>query len=415
MMVVNTIMGAGFLVNIYPLMHTAGYLGFLGYLCAFLTLLPIMLVMGKFAQQRPMSGGIYQYPKEFISPLAGFVSGWSYFLGKSATVALLTHAFTLFFMQQGLFPAQFSALTYDIILVVCLSIMNTLGVSIAGKIQLFFSTLKAIPFSAVLIGGILFLKNTGFPTTFPLPETLSLPTLLPLALFAFSGFEIICAIGNQVENPQKNSLPIIIGAATIVLGLYTFLQTSVTLVLQGSCSASTNALIPFSQISFGSPLLGKIIINAAYIAVLSGIFSNLANNSWNFHALARDDFFPAKQMLSRVNMHNVPWVALTIKLLLVISLLTLTQEQTTLQNMSVACVTIAYLLNTIAAFVGAVQKKISQVSLAISGLGIIFCLGILVFCYLNIAKSGLSLPFIGIYLLGGLLALGKKIISHKSI
>jgi amino acid transporter len=266
-----------------------------------------------------------------------------------------------------------------------------------------------------LIGGILFLKNTGFPTTFPLPETLSLPTLLPLALFAFSGFEIICAIGNQVENPQKNSLPIIIGAATIVLGLYTFLQTSVTLVLQGSCSASTNALIPFSQISFGSPLLGKIIINAAYIAVLSGIFSNLANNSWNFHALARDDFFPAKQMLSRVNMHNVPWVALTIKLLLVISLLTLTQEQTTLQNMSVACVTIAYLLNTIAAFVGAVQKKISQVSLAISGLGIIFCLGILVFCYLNIAKSGLSLPFIGIYLLGGLLALGKKIISHKSI
>jgi len=410
MMVVNTIMGAGFLVNIFPLMKVAGYLGFLGYIGAFLILLPVMLVMGKFAQQRPMSGGMYQYPKEFLSPLAGFVSGWSYFLGKSATIALLTHAFTSFFVQQNILPPIFSVLTYDIIIVTILSILNMLGVSISGKIQLVFTALKTIPFSAVLIGGILFLKNNGIPSSIPIPETLSLQSLLPLALFAFSGFEVICAIGNQIEKPEINSLPIILSAGAIVLALYTFLQTSVTFVLGGSCPEKVNALIAFSQISFGSPLLGSIIINAAYLAVLSGILSNLANNTWNFHALARDDFFPQSKILSLINKQNVPWVALTIKLILVICLLVLTQEQPALQNISVACITISYLLNALAAFVGAAQKKIIQVPLFISGIGSLFCLGILIFCYLNITKFGLSLPFIGIYLTGGVLALCRKII-----
>jgi len=409
MMVVNTIMGAGFLVNIYPLMNAAGILGFLGYLCAFLALLPIMLVVGKFAEERPMSGGMYQYPKEFLSPALGFLSGWSYFLGKSATVALLTHALSLFFIQQGLFSAAYSALTYDICIVLILGAMNSFGVSIGGRIQLLFTTLKIIPFSAVLIGGIYFLIKNGIPQALSVPAAISLPTLLPLALFAFSGFEIICAIGHQIENPKENGIKIILSATVIVLTLYTFLQTSVAMVLGSNCPSNVNALLPFSKITFGSEILGQIIINAAFLAILSGIFANLANNSWNFHALAKDRFFPAGDFLTQVNVHNVPWVALIIKIVLIISLLLLTQQQSALQNISVACVTASYLLIALAAFFGKLNKKINQVHLSISALGIISCIGILFFCYSNITKIGLSLPFIIIYLCGLIIACMYKI------
>jgi APA family basic amino acid/polyamine antiporter len=410
MMVVNTIMGAGFLLNIYPLMNTAGILGFLGYLGAFLALLPIMLVVGKFAEERPMSGGMYQYPKEFLSPALGFLSGWSYFLGKSATVALLTHALSLFFIQQGLFSATYSALTYDIGIILLLGAMNSLGVSIGGRIQLLFTALKMIPFSAVLIGGIYFLIKNGIPKTIVIPPTISLPTLLPLALFAFSGFEIICAIGHQIENLKENGLKIILSATAIVLALYSLLQTSVAIVLNSNCPSNVNALLPFSKITFGSEVLGQIIINAAYLAILSGIFANLANNSWNFHALAKDNFFPAAGFLTQVNAQNVPWVALIIKIVLIISLLLLTQQQSALQNISVACVTVSYLLIALAAFFGKLTKKINQVHLLISAFGIISCIGILFFCYLNITKLGLSLPFITIYLCGLIIASVYKII-----
>ena len=412
---VNTIVGAGFLVNIYPLMKIAGYLGFLGYVAAFFVILPSMIVIARFAQERPVSAGIYRYPSEFLSPAFGFLSGWSYFLGKCATVALLTHALVSFALQQGFLPGTFSALTYDSLCVIFLGILNAFGVSIGGRIQWLFTGLKTIPFTAVLIGGFLFIKNNGIPTNTPIPEDFSITALLPLALFAFSGFESICAIGHLIENPKKNAFRVIMSAGVIVLTLYTFLQLSVTAVLEGTCSAGAGALLEFAQKTFGSARLGSIIVNAAYISVLSGIFSNLANNSWNFYALAQDGFFPLKSTFTKTNKNAVPWVALSLKISLILLLLYLTQQQVPLQNISVACVTVSYLLNLLAAFNGYRTKKINQVHPLISGIGILFCCGILTFCYTNIAKHGLSIPFISIFFFGIITATIWRLYTPKAI
>ena len=397
---VNTIVGAGFLVNIYPLMKNAGYLGFLGYVAAFFVMLPAMVVIARFAQERPVAAGIYNYPKEFLSPAWGFISGWSYFLGKSATVALLTHALVSFLLQNNMLWGNFSALTYDAIFVTGLGLLNIAGVSIGGNIQWFFTGLKAIPFTAVLVGGGAFLARNGLPANIEMPPNFSLQTLLPLALFAFSGFETICAIGDRIENAQKNAFRIIMTAGCIVLVLYTLLQLSVTVILEGACSPGPAALLEFTQKTFSSVYVGSLVINAAFISVLSGIFSNLANNSWNFHALAADGFFPFKEHLTKTNKSAVPWAALLFKIFLVLLLLYFTQQQIPLQNISVACVTLSYMLNLAAALNGRRLNRIRQVHPAIALTGIVFCCGILSFCYKNIALHGLSLPFLSIFITG---------------
>ncbi len=408
MICVNTIIGAGFFVNIHPLMKNAGYLGFLGYVAAFIVMLPSMIVIARFAQERPVSAGIYNYPREFLSPAWGFLSGWSYFVGKSATVALLTHALVLFLLQNNLLSGAFTPLTYDLILVLLLGGLNMAGVSIGGRIQWLFTGLKAIPFTAILVGGGLFLTKNGLPANISFPPDFSFQTLLPLALFAFSGFESICAIGDKIENAKQNAFRVIMLAGCIVLALYVFLQSSVTFVLEGACSQGPAALVEFVQKTFASSFLGGIIVNAAFISVLSGIFSNLANNSWNFHALARDGFFPFKSVLTKTNKSAVPWTALLLKISLIIILLYFTQQQVPLQNISVACVTISYMLNLAAAISGRSSARINQVHPAIASTGILFCFGILGFCYKNIALYGLSIPFISIFVTGIVIAAGYK-------
>lgn len=411
MLGVNTIVGAGFLVNIYPLMKNAGYLGFLGYVAAFLVMLPAMIVIARFAQERPVSAGIYKYPKEFLSPAWGFLSGWSYFVGKSATVALLTHALVSFLVTNNMLWGNFSILTYDAIFVLGLGLLNIAGLSIGGNIQWFFTGLKAIPFTAVLVGGCAFLARNGMPTTIILPPEFSLQTLLPLALFAFSGFEAICAIGHRIENAQQNAFRVIMAAGCIVLVLYTLLQLSVSIILEGVCSPGPAALVEFMQKTFSSTYLGGIVINAAFISVVSGIFSNLANNSWNFHALAEDNFFPFKTYLTKTNKSAVPWTALLFKIFLILVLLYFTQQQIPLQNISVACVTLSYMLNLAAAFNGRNSGSIRQVHQSIPIIGMLFCCGILSFCYKNIALHGLSFPFISIFVTGIVIAICYKLIK----
>lgn len=408
MLGVNTIVGAGFLVNIYPLLKTAGILGFLGYWCALIALLPVMIVVARFAQERPVPAGIYHYPREFLSPSYGFLSGWSYFLGKCASVATLTHAFVSFFLSQGILPNTFSALAYDAFFVIALGLLNALGISAAGRIQWLFTALKSVPFIAVIIGSMFFLATNGMPEHIAMPTNFSLQALLPLALFAFSGFESICAIGHLIDNPQKNAFRVIIAAGLAVLTLYTLLQISITLVLNGTCSENISPLLQFTDIAFGSKNIGSMIVNSAYISVLSGVFGNLANNSWNLHALARDGFFPFAQTLTRVNKHSVPWIALLGKIGVVLFFLSLTQQQIPLTNIAVAGITLSYMLNLCAAIKGKLDGKIDQVHPAIPAIGILFCLGIIAFCLTNIAIHGLSLPFVSIFTIGTLIAACTK-------
>jgi len=93
---------------------------------------------------------------------------------------------------------------------------------------------------------------------------------------------------------------------------------------------------------------------------------------------------------------------------LIIILLYFTQQQVPLQNISVACVTISYMLNLAAAISGRSSARINQVHPAIASTGILFCFGILGFCYKNIALYGLSIPFISIFVTGIVIAAGYK-------
>src|SRR5262245_34964163 len=85
---INVMIGVGVFVNILPLTQRLGIFSFAAYLFIGVLLLPLILGMMSLISYHH-TGGFYTYGKEELSPAAGFVSAWSYFVGKMASATLL--------------------------------------------------------------------------------------------------------------------------------------------------------------------------------------------------------------------------------------------------------------------------------------------------------------------------------------
>ena len=47
------------------------------------------ITMAQLALQHPVSGGVYHYARRYVSPRAGFLAGWMFMLGKTASAAAI--------------------------------------------------------------------------------------------------------------------------------------------------------------------------------------------------------------------------------------------------------------------------------------------------------------------------------------
>jgi APA family basic amino acid/polyamine antiporter len=405
---VNTIIGAGVFINMGVLTKAAGGYGFLGYILAFIALLPVALVISSFARIMPVPGGLYRYPREFVSPRIGFLSGWSYFLGKATTAALIIHTIVSFFVRKEFLPASIPIIVYDTAAVLLISLSNALGATIGGRVQWIFTFLKVIPFAGVLIGAAYYPLHAGGTVAPFLPLDFSqIRALIPLALFALSGFESICAVGHLLEAPQKNARFVIVGSAAIVALIATSFQLGLFIVLGDGLSSIYEPLAAFGQNVFNSPFFGQLMNYSAFLSVISGAYGYLVNNSWNIFALAQDDFFPGGKVLSHRNRNDIPVGGLAAQTLVIVFLLGVTREQIPLQNMAVFGTVFAYLLNVLAGLFARRAGK-EQVAEWVAYLGIAVCAYIMYMCLMNIFEHGVSLSYLAIFMLGILVALGKR-------
>jgi len=384
---INVIVGAGVFLNVKPLNLLAGRFGFLGYLFGALLLFPFIISLSKLAAAQPFQGGIYLYSKKHLSPFIGFISGWSYFIGKTVSAAFLVHAFTSFFQGQLPFLQSYPPVLLSSIVIFVLITSNLKGLQIGSVVQIVFFIMKLIPLLAITLFGLFFVTTTSLPTI-----SLSLSPLfstIPIALYALMGFEIICSIGHLIKQPEKNFLRAMLGSFVAVVVSYVLFQ-SASFFAQG-------------QTMWGQNILTMLI----FTAVLAGAFGILTSNCWNLQALAQDNFLPGSNILKKVSNNNVPSVSLALQAGIAILLLIMTENQIALQSMSVFGVVLSFLLTAIAALVASYNNHISLHPLFPLA-AIMSCCFMLFLCFQKIAAAGISIPYIILLGSGILLANFKR-------
>jgi amino acid transporter len=401
----NSMIGAGLFINPKPLTQLAGSFGFLGYVIAVLILLPLIITVAELASLHPVAGGLYIYGKTYLGSWAGFISGWGYFVGKTTSVAVLMHKFVQYFQARSALLQDVPTLVLDFFMLFVLVGLNSAGVSIGGRVQYLFTTLKSIP--------ILFAFGVGFfyfdPTNFiDVLDVTNIIYTIPIAIFPLLGFEVICAIGNMIEDSARNIKRIILIAFGIVASVNILFQLTTFGIIGNALKDINEPVLAVGLRTLGSyPLIAEFVNGFVFASIIGACFSLLTSNCWNLHTIARYGHVPAEKLLTRINVFNVPWVSLMFEATLGCLILWVTVDQVPLQNMSVFAQVIAYLTSSIAAWVAVRSGAMKKIGAWVPLLAIGSCICVMGICLNRIIAFGISLSFL-IVLSAGFIAAGIK-------
>ncbi len=405
---INSMIGSGLFINPMPLTQIAGPLGFMGYVFSSLIFVPIILSIATLAKLHPVAGGLYVYSKTYVGRLAGFLGGWSYFVGKTTTLALIMHKVVQFFQGCSPWLAGFSTLTIDYTLIFFFVLINILGVQVGSKIQYLFTALKAMPILFTFTVGALTFDASFYAIN---AQNISNSLLtISTAAFALLSFEIICSIGHLIENPEKNIKRVIITAFAIVATVNILFQIFVFGAIGPSLASVNVPILLLGLKAFPDYFwVANIINGAVFAAMTAAFFSILTSNCWNLHTLAANNHLPFASYLTRLSKTNVPWVSLIVQGFLGCLIITISSNQIALQNMSVFAQTVSFLLSVIAAYIAAKTLADKKLSRVIPLLGIASCAFIIVLSSMRIMQSGVSFPFLSIFMIGGIAAIVKHV------
>ncbi len=409
---INIMIGVGVFINPSPITIFLETFGFLSYLISAFLLLPIVLTIAKLTEKKAVAGGLYIYNKETLGNSLGFLSGWSYFLGKATSAGLLVNTFVTFFHGRISILQNFSILTLDAILIFVLMFLNILGLNLGGKIQYIFASTKFIPLFFIIFTSFS-IFNTNF---FILTQTdfKNLFFAIPVAIYTLISFEIICSIGHMVKNPEKNIKRAILYSFFIVVTITTLVQIALFFALgKELTTVSIPVFLLCSKIFSINSIIPSIINSLVFASILGGAFSLISSNCWNLYALSNDNNFPFKKFITKINKNNVPYISMFIQGILALILLAISQNQVNLQYMVVFGVTIAYLLSSISLF--KILKESSFSNKIIPILAILSSSYLIFICISNISRVGISIPFLTIFLIGISLAIFKKLYHSTKI
>jgi AAT family amino acid transporter/D-serine/D-alanine/glycine transporter len=247
----------------------------------------IMRALGELLTYRPVAGSFASYADEFVSPFAGYLTGWSYwFMWVVTGMAELTAIGIYFHYWFPDIPQWAPAL----IALVLLYGANLLVVRVFGELEFWFALIKVLTIVALILVGLAVIafdigdigKTASFANLWSqggfLPfGIMGVLLTLQIVMFAYSGVELIGVTAGEAENPAvmlpraTNSviyriLIFYIGALIILMALVPWNQLSPTM---------SPFVLVFDKVGVpgASHVINFVVITAAASSCNSGLFS----------------------------------------------------------------------------------------------------------------------------------------------
>ena len=404
---VNIMLGTGTFINTVILAQHSGVLGSFLYLLAGILMLPVILCIAQLTSMHT-EGNFYNFGA-MINPFWGFVSSWSYFIGKLASATLSVHVFVMFLHYSLPALQTIPALFLDSGLIMLFVLLNLLHVKTGRNIQAAFFVTKCIPLLFAIGAGLYCVDLINIAA--PHRIWAGIPIALPLVLFCCLGFEASCSLSKIIKDAKRNAPRAIIISFTIVIVLSILYQLLFYLALGSSLSKQASYVGAFPLLlQKATPrllhILGPLFSLAIAVSALGGAYGIIYSNQWNLYALAEKKHLFLSEQFKKVNYHHIPiWCVLTEGIICIGYILLTKGAQIPLQYTAVLGCIIAYTISIIALF----NKARSQLSVV----GLITCAVLLTTCINGFVFTSLVPLYIfsGIITTGVLVFFLNKIIS----
>ena len=320
-----SMIGAGAFVSLGAAQDLAGSLAPAAVLVAAVVALCNATSTAQLAAQHPAAGGTYHYGRERLGPWWGFLAGWCFVIGKTASCAAMALVVAAYLVPEP-FQRPVAAL-----LVVVLTAVNLVGIT---RTAVLARVLVTVALAALVLTGVRLLAGivAGGPTggagdgagagTWEVPGPLSgqaaglwdggiaavagageggaLGIVLAVAqaaalmFFAFAGYARVATLGEEVVAPRRTIPRAILLALAAVGALY--LVLSVILVLVGPAPGEQGwGPAPFRAAldGVGAGGVWAVAVTIGAVAAASGaLLALVAGISRTVLAMARERDLP---------------------------------------------------------------------------------------------------------------------------
>ncbi|MER6023460.1 APC family permease [Streptomyces anulatus] len=282
----GAMIGAGIFAALAPAADAAGSGLLLGLTLAAVVAYCNATSSARLAARYPASGGTYVYGRERLGSFWGYLAGWSFVVGKTASCAAM--ALTV---GSYVWPGQAHAVA--VAALVALTIVNYAGVQKSAWVTrvivaVVLAVLTAVAIATLTSGDADTVRlDIGSDTTFG-----GVLQAAGLLFFAFAGYARIATLGEEVRDPSRTiprAIPIALG---ITLFVYAVVAVAVLMVLGPGRLADATAPLSDAVRAAGAGWLAPVVRVGAAMAALGALLALILGVSRTTLAMARDRHLP---------------------------------------------------------------------------------------------------------------------------
>lgn len=294
----GAMIGAGVFVAFAPAAARAGSLVWAALAVAAVVAVCNAVSSARLAARFPAAGGTYVYGREVLGPLPGFLAGWGFVVGKTASCAAMA-------LTAGLYVWPEHAHVVAAAAVLALTLLSVFGVQrSAGAskvlVAIVVAVLAVFVVAAWAIGPG---AADAAPPVFPVPSVDEQPWPARLlgvlggagfCFFAFAGYARIATLGEEVREPERTIPRAVVIAISVVIVIYAVvLATTVHILGVGGVAAGPAPVLDAAQ-RIGDGGIAPIVRVAAGIAALGALLGGILGVSRTTMAMARDRYLPSR-------------------------------------------------------------------------------------------------------------------------
>ena len=291
----GSMIGAGVFAVWAPAADAAGTGLLIGLAIAAVVAFANATASAQLAAAHPTSGGTYAYGRAELGPWWGFVAGWGFVVGKTASCAAMALTFAAYAAPRGWErPVAIAA-------VVALTAVNWFGVT---------RTAGAARVIVVVTLGALAAAVTAAFEAGATPEWFSSEAVWQgggygilqsagLLFFAFAGYARIATMGEEVRDPRHVIPRAIVIAFVIALAVYAVVAVAVLSALGPADVAASTEPVADAAAQSGWGWITVVVRVGAAAASLGALLALIAGVSRTTYAMARERDLPAR--LDRVH------------------------------------------------------------------------------------------------------------------
>jgi APA family basic amino acid/polyamine antiporter len=282
----GSMVGAGIFAALGPAARAAGSGLLLGLAVAAVVAYGNAMSSARLAALYPASGGTYVYGRERLGAFWGYLAGWSFVVGKTASCAAM--ALTV---GTYVWPGQAHAVAVGAVVV--LTAVNYGGMQKSAWLtRVIVSVVLAVLASVVVVCLGSDASDAGRLDVGVSGGAGGVLQAAGLLFFAFAGYARIATLGEEVRDPARTiprAIPTALGVALVV---YAAVAVAVLSVLGPDGLGRASAPLADAVRAAGVPGLVPVVRVGAAVAALGSLLALILGVSRTSLAMARDGHLP---------------------------------------------------------------------------------------------------------------------------